>query len=56
MTLSQSGFHIIGLSQKDERCYDRGAAYKYQSVHLVVVRSLNGFDLSGGFEFSGTTN
>jgi len=29
MTISDSGYHIIGLSQKDERCYGRGEGYRY---------------------------
>jgi|APCry1669188879_1035177.scaffolds.fasta_scaffold169610_1 hypothetical protein len=29
MTLSESGYHIVGFSQKDERCYGRGAGYRY---------------------------
>jgi len=29
MTISESGEHTIGFSQKDERCYRRESGYMY---------------------------
>jgi hypothetical protein len=55
MTISDSGYHIIGLSQKDERCYGRGDGYRYSSSKLIVVRPKNGSDLRGGFEYVGNS-
>lgn len=51
MTVSESGTHIIGFSQKDERCYPRECGYMYQSARFIVVKPNNGSDLNGGFEF-----
>jgi hypothetical protein len=47
LTVNDSGYQTISVSQKDERCFSRYSQYVYSNCRMIVVRCENG-DISGG--------
>ena len=47
LNMVESGPQTIGVSQKDERCFDRYSNYMYSNCRVIAVRCENG-DLKAG--------